>query len=110
MSNLIGNAPNQVPTNADLGDLAYQDGNYASLGNVTISSNATIANASITVASISGNTSVGGNLAVTGISTHTGNILVTTGNIILNPSQLNTSANSVQPKSYTDAMSIVFGF
>jgi len=25
MAKLIGNKPNQVPTNADLGDLAYQD-------------------------------------------------------------------------------------
>jgi hypothetical protein len=75
MSNLIGNAPNQVPTNGDLGDLAYQDANYASIGNVTVS----------------------------------GNIQVTSGNIILNPVGLNSSANSVQPKSYTDAMSIVFG-
>jgi hypothetical protein len=92
MSNLIGNAPNQVPTNGDLGDLAYQDANYASIGNVTISANATISN-----------------LSVVGSSTMSGNIQLTSGNIILNPVGLNSSANSVQPKSYTDAMSIVFG-
>jgi len=86
MSNLIGNAPNQVPTNADLGGLAYQDPDWAAVGNITVNYNLTVA----------------GN-----ISMATGN--VTAGNITLNPIGISTSANSVQPKSYTDLMSIVFG-
>jgi hypothetical protein len=33
MANLIGNAPNQVPTNADLGSMAFEDRtNYATVG------------------------------------------------------------------------------
>ena len=36
MAKLIGNNPNQVPTNADLGDLAYQDGDNAVIGPITV--------------------------------------------------------------------------
>ena len=241
MSNLIGNAPNQVPTNADLGGLAYQDPAWAAVGNITVNYNLTVVgnisllgnitgsastlvatnfssgntfisggaigvttsgavsrvanvystlenvtnfstgNAVITGGSItgvtgaftyltvtnfssgniytttgnltsanvstgnitaSGNVTVTGNLIVTGnivtlnyetitnteianiiiasgnitsanLSTGNitanGNLVFANGNIILNPVGLTLSANSVQPKSYTDLMSIVFG-
>lgn len=36
MAKLIGTAPNQTPTNADLGDLAYQDGDNAVIGPISI--------------------------------------------------------------------------
>ena len=36
MTKLIGDKPNQVPTNADLGDLAYQDGDNATIGPLTV--------------------------------------------------------------------------
>jgi len=36
MSKLIGNKPGQVPVNADLGDLAYQDGDNATIGPLTV--------------------------------------------------------------------------
>lgn len=32
MTTLIGNAPNQIPTNADLGGMAYQDPDYVQIG------------------------------------------------------------------------------
>jgi hypothetical protein len=36
MAKLLGTAPNQVPTNADLGDLAYQDA--ATVPSITVGS------------------------------------------------------------------------
>jgi hypothetical protein len=36
MAKLLGTAPNQAPTNADLGDLAYQDGDNAIIGPISI--------------------------------------------------------------------------
>jgi hypothetical protein len=36
MAKLTGTAPSQVPTNADLGDLAYQDGDNAIIGPISI--------------------------------------------------------------------------
>jgi hypothetical protein len=36
MAKLTGTAPSQVPTNADLGDLAYQDGDNAIIGPITV--------------------------------------------------------------------------
>ena len=68
MSNLVGNAPNQVPTNADLGDLAYQDADYVRVGDVrvdgTITAN-TIISAGADSVTISSNLSVASNLSVT---------------------------------------------
>ena len=45
MAKLIGNAPNQVPTNADLGELAYQDRNAVNINGGTIG-DSTVANVS----------------------------------------------------------------
>ena len=42
MSNLIGNAPNQVPTNADLGGLAFQHPDYVNIGGGSITANLTL--------------------------------------------------------------------
>jgi hypothetical protein len=36
MAKLLGTSPSQVPTNADLGDLAYQDGDNAIIGPITV--------------------------------------------------------------------------
>ena len=36
MTKLLGTAPNQAPTNADLGDLAYQNGDNCKIGPITI--------------------------------------------------------------------------
>jgi hypothetical protein len=38
MTKLLGTAPNQAPTNADLGDLAYQNGDNCKIGPITIDS------------------------------------------------------------------------
>ena len=125
MSNLVGNAPNQVPTNADLGDLAYQDADYVRVGDIrvdgTITANTiTPAGASsVTVNSnlvASGNLSVNSNLAVTGNITAQGNIdlvgsiNMSAGNIFLNTGNLSTSPNAVITRGYLDAQLIVFGF
>jgi hypothetical protein len=37
MAKLIGNEPNQVPTNGDLGTMAYQDSDNVVVGNLTVS-------------------------------------------------------------------------
>jgi len=39
MSKLIGKAPNQIPTNADLGSMAYQSTEYVTLEQMTITEN-----------------------------------------------------------------------
>ena len=57
MSNLIGNAPNQVPTNADLGDLAFQDSGYVSMGNLTLDANLTVGS-NATIPTLVGSTNV----------------------------------------------------
>jgi hypothetical protein len=36
MTKLLGTKPNQAPTNADLGDLAYQDGANSRIGPITV--------------------------------------------------------------------------
>ena len=36
MTKLLGTAPNQAPTNADLGDLAYQDSDNCQIGSITV--------------------------------------------------------------------------
>ena len=95
MSNLIGNAPYQVPTNADLGDLAYQDSDYAIVGNLNIDTTL----------------SVGANATITGATTIGGNATVG-GNVFLSQaySPLSTSANVVVAKGYVDTQSIIWGF
>jgi UDP-3-O-[3-hydroxymyristoyl] glucosamine N-acyltransferase len=86
MSNLIGNAPYQVPTNADLGDLAYQDSDYAIVGNLNIDTTLAVgANATIAgSATIQSNATIGGNTTVTGNVTggnlNTSGVLSVTGN------------------------------
>ena len=51
---------------------------------------------------------VGVNVGGVSISATSGNI-TTTGNIILNTSTVNYTANSVTPKSYVDNIAVVFG-
>jgi len=130
MSNLIGNAPNQVPTNADLGGLAYQDPDYAILGNVTVENtvnvvgNITAANVNTVNASISGNAQVTGNVIVTAnvnvtgntnvtanLNMISGNINMTTGNILLSSAYApaNPSPNVAVARGFVESMSIVFG-
>ena len=137
MSNLVGNAPNQVPTNADLGDLAYQDADYVRVGDVrvdgTITANTIISAGadSVTISSnlsvtsnlsvgsdvaVTSNLSVGSDVAVTGNIIAQGNIdlagsiNMSAGNIFLNTNELSTSANAVVTRGYLDAQLIVFGF
>jgi hypothetical protein len=50
MPSLIGNKPNQVPTNADLGTLAFQDANAVNITGGT---------ASLTSANVAGNVGIG---------------------------------------------------
>lgn len=81
MSNIIGNAPNQVPTNGDLGGLAYQDPRYVSVGNVTVNNTLTLlsvlqlANLTTTQVTAIGTTSPG----MTVYNYTTGNIQIYTG-------------------------------
>lgn len=94
--NLIGNAPNQVPTNADLGEMAYQDTYWVRVGNITVDYHTTI----------TGNTTVVGNLILSnatsnvllsggaGIVITTGNIQ-TSGNIIMTTGNINTAGNII---------------
>ena len=44
MAKLIGTNPNQVPTNADLGTLAFQDSEFPSLGNLRLTGSMIIGN------------------------------------------------------------------
>jgi hypothetical protein len=78
--NLIGTEPDQIPTNADLGTLAFLDQDYVNVGNlivatVDITSEARVArfstaNATITGGSITGVTiPLVGTLAATNFST-----------------------------------------
>ena len=134
MSNLVGNAPNQVPTNADLGDLAYQDADYVRVGDIRVDGGITantITAAGASAVTVSGNLSVSGNTTlaetyvtsaninvtsgnislITGnIEMVDGNINVTNGNIYLNTAVLDTSPNTVITRGYLDAQLIVFGF
>ena len=117
MSNLIGNAPYQVPTNADLGDLAYQDSDYAIVGNLNIDTtlavgaNATIAgNATIqSNAIITGNV-ISGNLNTSGVLSVTGNASVS-GNVFLSQAYtpLSDSPNVAVARGYVDTQSIIWG-
>jgi cytoskeletal protein CcmA (bactofilin family) len=130
MSNLVGNAPNQVPTNADLGDLAYQDADYVRIGELLTDSNLTVTGgagigANIYVggnASVAGNAIVSGNVVATNaningdvsvatgnIDLSVGNINVTAGNIFLNTGTLSTDANAVITRGYLDTQLIIFG-
>jgi len=106
MSNLIGNAPYQVPTNADLGDLAYQDSDYAIVGNLNIDTTLSVgANATI-----SGNTTISGNATVNN-TVIMGNATVS-GNVLLSSAYtpLSSSANAAVARGYVDTQAIVFGF
>ena len=112
MSNLIGNAPYQVPTNADLGDLAYQDSDYAIVGNLNIDTtlavggNATIqSNAIITGNVISGNLNTSGALSVTGNASVSGNVFLSQAY-----APLDSSPNVAVSRGYVDIQSIVWGF
>ena len=133
MSNLVGNAPNQVPTNADLGDLAYQDADYVRVGDIRVDGGITantITAAGASAVTITGELSVTSNLSVSGNTTlveihivsanlsvssgnvniTTGNINVTNGNIYLNTSTPGFSPNTVVTRGYLDTQLIVFGF
>jgi acetyltransferase-like isoleucine patch superfamily enzyme len=100
MSNLIGNAPYQVPTNADLGDLAYQDSDYAVVGNLNID----------TTLAVGSNATIGANATITGTTTIGGNATIG-GNVFLSQaySPLSTSPNVVVAKGYVDTQSIIWG-
>lgn len=117
MSNLIGNAPYQVPTNADLGDLAYQDSDYAIVGNLNIDTTLAVgANATISAnATIGGNATVtgnvtGGNLNTSGALSVTGNASVS-GNVFLSQAYtpLDSSPNVAVARGYVDTQSIIWG-
>jgi UDP-3-O-[3-hydroxymyristoyl] glucosamine N-acyltransferase len=106
MSNLIGNAPNQVPTNADLGDLAYQDADHAILGNLNVENSVSIAGP----ASVTGNATINGNTTLNGNTVTTQNITLTTGNLFLQTTNISTDANAVVNRGYVDTQSIIWGF
>lgn len=118
--NLIGNAPHQVPSNADLGELAYQNSYWVRVGNITVDYHTTItgnttilgnlimssSTANIVLGSganlvvTTGNIYTGGNLINSGTILSTGNLLmnnsnivITTGNLITNGNILVTSGN-----------------
>jgi|LauGreSuBDMM15SN_2_FD.fasta_scaffold02612_4 predicted acyltransferase (DUF342 family) len=100
MSNLIGNAPYQVPTNADLGDLAYQDSDYAIVGNLNID----------TTLAVGANATISGNTAISGTTTIGGNATVG-GNVFLSQAYtpLDSSANVAVARGYVDTQSIIWG-
>ena len=88
--NIIGNAPNQVPTNADLGEMAFQDSYWVRVGNITVDYNTTIV----------GNTTVVGNLIVSSASANVllnngSNLVITGGNLIMTTGNISTSGNLV---------------
>lgn len=97
INNIIGNAPNQVPTNADLGELAYQDSYWVRVGNITVDYHTTI----------TGNTTVLGNLILSNSSSNvllsggadiaisTGSNIYTDGNILLTTGNIQTDGNIV---------------
>lgn len=100
MSNLIGNAPYQVPTNADLGDLAYQDSDYAIVGNLNIDTTLAVGSN----ATIGGNTIISGNTTIGGDATVSGNVLLSSAYM---PST--TSANAAVARGYVDTQAIIWG-
>lgn len=90
INNLIGNAPHQVPSNADLGEMAYQDSYWVTVGNITVDYHTTI----------TGNTTVVGNLSVTGTTSNVrllngSNLSITTGNIYLASGNLNMNSGNI---------------
>jgi hypothetical protein len=90
INNLIGNAPHQVPSNADLGEMAYQDSYWVTVGNITVDYNTTI----------TGNTTVVGNLSITGTSSNVrllngSNLSITTGNIYMASGNLHMISGNV---------------
>jgi NDP-sugar pyrophosphorylase family protein len=101
MSNLIGNAPYQVPTNADLGDLAYQDSDYAIVGNLNIDTTLAVGSN----ATIGGNTIISGNTTIGGDATVSGNVLLSSA---YTPSTA--SANAAVARGYVDMQAIIWGF
>jgi hypothetical protein len=54
MSKLIGTAPNQVPTNADLGTMAYLDAHETSIENLSVTGNITVGSPPTTSPEIGG--------------------------------------------------------
>jgi len=136
INNLIGNAPHQVPSNADLGEMAYQDSYWVTVGNITVDYNTTItgnttvvgnlsitgtssnvrllngSNLSITTGNIymaSGNINAGGDVNVTG-GIRVQSVLISQGNMFCNTAVLSSEANVVITKGYLDQQMIVFGF
>jgi len=118
--NLIGTEPDQIPTNADLGTMAFQDQDYVNVGNLIVATadvttearfaRFSTANALITGGSVTATNFSSANVAITGgnIDLAAGNI--TAGNIfITNPSIQNYEYNAVATKSYVDTMLIIFG-
>ena len=79
MASLIGNLPNQVPTNGDLGTMAFQDASNVNVGNLTaanlVASNGLIVN-SATV-STSYTIPTGSNATATGPMTIASGVVVT---------------------------------
>lgn len=88
--NLIGNAPHQVPSNADLGEMAYQDSYWVRVGNITVDYNTTI----------TGNTTVIGNLIVSSSTANVllsggANVVMTTGNVLMNGGNIEMSGGNL---------------
>lgn len=122
MHQLIGNAPNQVPTNADLGGMAYQDPRYVNVtggnvnvtnmsaanvvlgavttGNILSSGNITINDTTESTAYnsgaliVAGGVGIGANLYVSGNTTISGNLTVQ--NITYENREVVTTTETVQ--------------
>jgi len=81
MSNIIGNGQNQVPTNGDLGGMAYQDPRYVAVGNITVNNTLTLVSvlqlANLTTTQITGIATTAPGMTVYNYTT--GNIQVYTG-------------------------------
>lgn len=81
--NLIGNAPHQVPSNADLGELAYQNSYWVRVGNITVDYHTTI----------TGNTTILGNLI---LSSSTANIVLGSGaNLIMSGGSIQLTTGNI---------------
>jgi len=120
--NLIGNAPHQVPSNADLGELAYQNSYWVRVGNITVDYHTTItgnttilgnlilssstanivlgsgANLIMSGGSIqltTGNISTGGNFITSGNILSSGNLVMNNGNVITNGNIVITTGNVI---------------
>jgi len=72
MTKLIGQSPNQVPTNADLGTMAYQDKDYLDVGEVHSDNHAIVSTNSSNAFSVTTNASSNVALSIGGSSTING--------------------------------------